>query len=196
MGFSWFYSLVVRYYYDTVKWANSSVIFSFKVFSNSWRISLIFIPLSFFQSKTTLKHCHFTARLYNSHFKNACEKLWANPESHAPSHPKPTLTPNNSKPCKMFQTPCLCWQGQAQAKPPSSPKIAYLITQCNMPAERITAVTFTNKAAREMKARVQKLLPSEKTKGLTVSTFHQFGLQFLRLQCDTYASQGQFFYHG
>lgn len=61
-------------------------------------------------------------------------------------------------------------------------KIAYLIQECNMPAERITAVTFTNKAAREMKARVQKLLPSEKTRGLTVSTFHQFGLQFLRYE--------------
>ena len=41
-------------------------------------------------------------------------------------------------------------------------KIAYLIQECDMPAERITAVTFTNKAAREMKARVSKLLPSEK----------------------------------
>ena len=61
-------------------------------------------------------------------------------------------------------------------------KIAYLIEDCNMPAERITAVTFTNKAAREMKARVGKLLPSEKTRGLTVSTFHQFGLQFLRYE--------------
>ena len=61
-------------------------------------------------------------------------------------------------------------------------KIAYLIEECNMPAERITAVTFTNKAAREMKARVGKLLPSEKTRGLTVSTFHQFGMQFLRYE--------------
>ena len=61
-------------------------------------------------------------------------------------------------------------------------KIAYLIEECNMPAERITAVTFTNKAAREMKARVSKLLPSDKTRGLTVSTFHQFGLQFLRYE--------------
>lgn len=61
-------------------------------------------------------------------------------------------------------------------------KIAYLIEECNMPAERITAVTFTNKAAREMKARVSKLLPSDKMRGLTVSTFHQFGLQFLRYE--------------
>ena len=39
-------------------------------------------------------------------------------------------------------------------------KIAYLIEECNVPAESITAVTFTNKAAREKKARVSKLMPS------------------------------------
>jgi ATP-dependent DNA helicase Rep len=61
-------------------------------------------------------------------------------------------------------------------------KIAHLITECGVSAERITAMTFTNKAAREMKARVQKLLPSERVRGLTVSTFHQFGLQFLRYE--------------
>ena len=61
-------------------------------------------------------------------------------------------------------------------------KIAHLIQNCNMPAERITAMTFTNKAAREMKERVKKLLPNDKIRGLTVSTFHQFGLQFLRYE--------------
>lgn len=61
-------------------------------------------------------------------------------------------------------------------------KIAHLINECNIPAERIIAMTFTNKAAREMKGRVQKLLPSEKTRGLSISTFHHFGLQFLRYE--------------
>lgn len=61
-------------------------------------------------------------------------------------------------------------------------KIAHLIQNCNIPAERITAMTFTNKAAREMKERVKKLIPSEQSRGLTVSTFHQFGLQFLRYE--------------
>lgn len=61
-------------------------------------------------------------------------------------------------------------------------KIAHLVKNCNIPASRITAMTFTNKAAREMKARVQKLLSSEAIKGLTVSTFHHFGLQFLRYE--------------
>ncbi|MCL1623652.1 UvrD-helicase domain-containing protein [Moraxella sp. Tifton1] len=61
-------------------------------------------------------------------------------------------------------------------------KIAHLITDCHIPAERIMAMTFTNKAAREMKSRVCKLLSNDKTRGLTVSTFHQFGLQFLRYE--------------
>lgn len=59
-------------------------------------------------------------------------------------------------------------------------KIAYLITHHGLPAPSITAMTFTNKAAKEMKERVKKLLPSEKAKGLIICTFHQFGLQFLR----------------
>ncbi len=61
-------------------------------------------------------------------------------------------------------------------------KIAHLIENCHIPAERITAMTFTNKAAREMKERVKKLLSADKVRGLTVSTFHQFGLQFLRYE--------------
>lgn len=61
-------------------------------------------------------------------------------------------------------------------------KIAHLIKHCGVPAHRITAMTFTNKAAREMKERVNKLLPREESKGLTVSTFHNFGLNLLRIE--------------
>ena len=61
-------------------------------------------------------------------------------------------------------------------------KIAHLIKNCGVPAHRITAMTFTNKAAREMKERVNKLLPREESKGLTVSTFHNFGLNLLRIE--------------
>lgn len=61
-------------------------------------------------------------------------------------------------------------------------KIAHLVQNCHMSARHITAMTFTNKAAREMKERVKKLLPMEAAKGLTVCTFHQFGLQFLRYE--------------
>lgn len=59
-------------------------------------------------------------------------------------------------------------------------KIAHLIESCQIPANCIAAVTFTNKAAREMKQRVQQLMPKEKTKGLRVSTFHTLGLDIIR----------------
>lgn len=61
-------------------------------------------------------------------------------------------------------------------------KIAYLIEQCSIPANRIAAVTFTNKAAREMKSRVADLMSSRdaSTRGLLVSTFHNLGLTILR----------------
>ncbi len=59
-------------------------------------------------------------------------------------------------------------------------KIAYLIRQRLYAPRHITAVTFTNKAAREMKERVGQLLRHDNTRGLTVSTFHTLGLNILR----------------
>lgn len=59
-------------------------------------------------------------------------------------------------------------------------KIAWLVQQCGRPASTIAAVTFTNKAAREMRERVGKLLGGEQAEGLTVSTFHQLGLRIIR----------------
>jgi ATP-dependent DNA helicase Rep len=58
-------------------------------------------------------------------------------------------------------------------------KIAYLIKECGMAARNIAAVTFTNKAAREMKSRVANLLPKKHTRGLKVSTFHTLGLNIV-----------------
>ncbi|MNF50108.1 ATP-dependent DNA helicase Rep [compost metagenome] len=59
-------------------------------------------------------------------------------------------------------------------------KIAYLVQQCGIRAQHIVAVTFTNKAAREMKERVSSLLRGSEGKGLTVSTFHNLGLNIIR----------------
>ncbi len=59
-------------------------------------------------------------------------------------------------------------------------KIAYLIEHCGLSARHIAAVTFTNKAAREMRERVSALVSGPAAKGLTVSTFHTFGLNVLR----------------
>lgn len=58
-------------------------------------------------------------------------------------------------------------------------KIAWLIEKMGYAPSSIAAVTFTNKAAREMQQRVGQLLRG-KTAGLQVSTFHTFGLQLLR----------------
>ncbi|WP_066803634.1 UvrD-helicase domain-containing protein [Moraxella oblonga] len=71
-------------------------------------------------------------------------------------------------------------------------KIAYLIDECQIPADRIVAMTFTNKASREMKERVKKLISGERVRGLTVSTFHQFGLQFLRYELKHTALKSNF----
>jgi len=59
-------------------------------------------------------------------------------------------------------------------------KIAHLIEHCAIPARNIVAVTFTNKAAREMRERVSRLLSGEAGKGLQVSTFHTLGMRMLR----------------
>jgi ATP-dependent DNA helicase Rep len=58
-------------------------------------------------------------------------------------------------------------------------KIAYLVNN-GLAARHIAALTFTNKAAREMKSRVEKLLNSQQSRGLRVSTFHALGLDILR----------------
>ena len=59
-------------------------------------------------------------------------------------------------------------------------KIAWLIQERGVPARRIAAVTFTNKAAREMKERVQSLVQGGQSRGLIVSTFHNLGLRILK----------------
>ncbi|MCP4697896.1 MAG: DNA helicase Rep [Gammaproteobacteria bacterium] len=59
-------------------------------------------------------------------------------------------------------------------------KMAWLIEEAGLKARHIAAVTFTNKAAREMKTRVSRLLPQKAAKGLIVSTFHTLGLNIIR----------------
>ncbi|WP_018652081.1 DNA helicase Rep [Actinobacillus capsulatus] len=59
-------------------------------------------------------------------------------------------------------------------------KIAYLIAHCGYSPKKIAAVTFTNKAAREMRERVAHSIGKENSKGLTISTFHTLGFEILK----------------
>ena len=62
-------------------------------------------------------------------------------------------------------------------------RIANLIEQHGVPAERIFAVTFTNKAAGEMKERVGRLLGRDPA-GLWIGTFHSLSARLLRREAE------------
>jgi ATP-dependent DNA helicase Rep len=61
-------------------------------------------------------------------------------------------------------------------------KIAHLVRHRHLSASKIAAITFTNKAAREMRERVARRVQGSAADGLTVSTFHALGLRFLQIE--------------
>ncbi len=71
-------------------------------------------------------------------------------------------------------------------------KIAYLIEQCGYEPRNIAAITFTNKAANEMRERVGELLKNSNSKGLVVSTFHSLGMNILRAEAKLLGYKPQF----
>ena len=96
------------------------------------------------------------------------------------------LNPRQKEAVLYVDGPCLVLAGAGSGKTSViTRKIAYLIRDCELPARHIAALTFTNKAAREMKERVGTLVKGSAAKGLTVSTFHNLGLNIIRREAKT-----------
>ncbi|HKL49120.1 MAG TPA: UvrD-helicase domain-containing protein, partial [Desulfuromonadales bacterium] len=75
-------------------------------------------------------------------------------------------------------------------------RIAWLLGRCGVPAESILAVTFTNKAAREMKARVEQLVGKRRCQGVILSTFHSLCVRLLREDIDKLGFKKNFSIYG
>ncbi|HDR1286048.1 DNA helicase Rep [Pasteurella multocida] len=77
--------------------------------------------------------------------------------------------------------PCLVLAGAGSGKTRVIiNKIAHLVAKCGYVPRQIAAVTFTNKAAREMKERVAHSIGKEASRGLIVSTFHTLGFDMIK----------------
>jgi ATP-dependent DNA helicase Rep len=93
------------------------------------------------------------------------------------------LNPRQREAVRYIDGPLLVLAGAGSGKTSViTEKVAYLINTCGVKASRVAAVTFTNKAAREMRERVGKLLTSNTEDGPMVSTFHQLGLKIIRAE--------------
>ena len=91
------------------------------------------------------------------------------------------LNDMQNKAVTSFGKPILIFAGAGSGKTRVlTHKIAYLIDNMGMPPENILAVTFTNKAASEMKSRVEKLIDGFEISKINIGTFHSICALFLR----------------
>ena len=98
----------------------------------------------------------------------------------------PGLNPQQQAAVEHIGSPLLVLAGAGSGKTRViTEKIAWLIRKARIPGRHIAAITFTNKASREMRERASQLLSKEEARGLTVATFHNLGLQIIRKEYKT-----------
>jgi ATP-dependent DNA helicase Rep len=91
------------------------------------------------------------------------------------------LNPQQSEAIHYLDGPLLVLAGAGSGKTRViTQKIAYLVQDCGFQPRNIAAITFTNKAAKEMQERVGKLMSSGIANELQISTFHSLGVRILR----------------
>ncbi|HBV06527.1 MAG TPA: ATP-dependent DNA helicase PcrA, partial [Gemmatimonadetes bacterium] len=94
------------------------------------------------------------------------------------------LNPEQLSAVEHFEGPILVLAGAGSGKTRVlTARVCHLIHTHGVPADRIMAVTFTNKAAGEMKERISRLLDAEPG-GMWVGTFHALGARLLRRHAD------------
>lgn len=92
-----------------------------------------------------------------------------------------TLNAQQQEAVNYISGPCLVIAGAGSGKTRViTEKIIHLIKNCDYKPYEICAVTFTNKAAKEMKDRVSSSINPELLKGILVTTFHSLGLHIIR----------------
>lgn len=91
------------------------------------------------------------------------------------------LNPEQREAAETVEGPVLILAGAGSGKTRTvTYRIAHMLTNLRIPGKQILAVSFTNKAAAEMRERVAHLVDARHRRGITLSTFHSLGIKILR----------------